>query len=64
MMQRSTRGGTRFLARSLTASGGLAVLGDASEAVTPRQALSPGAGQRQFTLDQGPGQALYEEALG
>ena len=52
------------LSGTITVSGGLAVLGDASEAVTPRQALSPGAGPRQFTLDQGPGQALDEEALG
>ena len=37
---------------------------DASEADTARQVLSPGAGAVQFALDQGPGQALDEEALG
>jgi tRNA U55 pseudouridine synthase TruB len=42
----------------------LAALDEASQAVTPRQALSPGAGPPQFALDQGPGQAPDEEALG
>ncbi len=44
-------------ALAAAASGGLAALDDASEAVTPGQALSPGAGPPQFALDQGPGQA-------
>lgn len=39
-------------------------LEDASQAVTPGQALSPGAGPLQFALGQGPGQALDEEAPG